>query len=138
MTKLLRALALTTGVICAAIGIYHFAGGIASVPGESHTNATVDSRERFYAAIFFGYGLLWIWTARQSPFAVTTAKWLSGIFLLGGFGRLLSMTVQGRPHEFQIVLTVVELVLPVVLLWLCHVHGRRKPTDSRPVENVAP
>ncbi|MFH8736660.1 DUF4345 domain-containing protein [Streptomyces sp. NPDC017964] len=84
------------GIACAAIGLYHLVLGIASVPGEGPTGATVDSRERFYNAIFFGYWLACIWVARQSPIPSTAVRWLAGIFLLGGIGRGLSVAVHGR------------------------------------------
>src|SRR5215204_2627696 len=100
MLLVLRWLALATGVACALIGAVHLMLGVASVPGATTANATVDSRERFYNAIFIGYGLAWIWAARQSPLAVMAIRWLAGIFLLGGVGRLLSLLVHGSPHWF--------------------------------------
>jgi len=118
MAMTLRWLALTIGIACVAIGVFHFILGIDSVPGEGNTGATVDSRERFYAAIFLGYGIAWIWAARQSPVPSTTVRWLSGIFLLGGVGRLLSMVIHGQPHWFQVALTVLELTLPLLFYWL--------------------
>lgn len=118
MARLLYWLALAMGVVCAGIGVVHFGLGIDSVPGEGAAGATVDSRERFYGALFFGYGLAWIWAARRSPIPSTVVRWLTGVFLLGAAGRLLSMLVHGQPHWFQVVLTVVELVLPPVFFWL--------------------
>lgn len=126
MARLLYWLALIMGVVCAAIGVFHFALGIDSVPGEGATGATVDSRERFYGALFLGYGLAWIWAARQSPIPSTVVRWLTGIFLLGAAGRLLSMLVHGQPHWFQVVLTVVELVLPPVFFWLASADEKAK------------
>lgn len=119
MARLLRPLLLITGVSCVAIGVVHLLFGIASVPGEHHAGATVDSRERFYAAIFVGYGVAWIWAARQSPVPAALVRWLAAVMLLGGIGRLLSMAVHGTPQWFQTVLTVVEIVVPPVFLWLC-------------------
>lgn len=115
MARVLRSLAWIMGVACVAIGVYHFIGGIDSVPGEDATGSTVDSRERFYAAIFLGYGLAWVWAARQSPVPTSAVRWLTGIFLLGGVGRLLSMLVYGQPHWFQLVLMVVELAVPALI-----------------------
>lgn len=126
MAIALRWLALITGIACALIGIAHLALGIESVPGEGSAGPTVDSRERFYAAVFLGYGLAWIWAARRSPIPLNAVRWLAGVFLLGGLGRALSMVVQGQPHWFQVVLTAVELVLPALLLWLSGA-GERAP-----------
>ncbi|WP_432097489.1 DUF4345 domain-containing protein [Streptomyces sp. bgisy100] len=124
MSGLLRWLVLVMGYACAAIGVFHFALGIDSVPGEGSAGATVDSRERYYGAIFLGYGLAWIWAARQSPIPARAVRLLAGVFLLGGVGRLLSLAVYGQPHWFQIVLTAVELALPPVYFWLSAVDER--------------
>lgn len=118
MSRTLRVLVLSMGVACVAIGAVHFLWGIDSVPGEAAAGATVDSRERYYGAIFLGYGLVWMWVGRQSPIPATTVRWLAGIFFLGGIGRLLSLAVHGQPQWFQVVLTVIELVLPPVFVWL--------------------
>ncbi|WP_020668146.1 DUF4345 domain-containing protein [Amycolatopsis nigrescens] len=118
MARLLKGLALAMGIACVAIGVFHFALGIDSVPGEGSAGATVDSRERFYGALFLGYGLAWIWTARQSPIPSKVVRWLTGIFLLGAVGRLLSLAIYGWPQWFQIALTVIELVLPPLYFWL--------------------
>ena len=124
MARSLRRLALLLGVACVAIGVLHFALGIDSVPGEAGAGATVDSRERFYGAIFLGYGLAWIWVARQSPVPASTVRVLAGVFLAGGVGRLVSLAVYGPPQWFQVVLATVELALPPLLWWLA-------PADER-------
>lgn len=117
MHTVLRRLAWVMGLACVVIGWFHLLLGVASVPGEATANATVDSRERFYNAIFIGYGLAWIWAARQSPLPLTAVRVLAGVLLLGGIGRLLSLAIHGPPHWFQLVLTVVELGLaPIYLL----------------------
>lgn len=118
MRSLLRWLALLTGVACAAIGVYHFSLGVWSVPGGRSAGATVDSRERFYNAIFFGYGVAWVWAARQRPLPLTLIRGLAALMFLGGIGRLISLAVWGRPHWFQQPLTVIEIVLPLLLFWL--------------------
>jgi len=118
MAKTLRALAWAMGVACVAIGLMHVLFGTASIPGELTAGATVDSRERFYNAIFAGYGLAWCWAAHQRPIPARVVRWLAAIFLLGGIGRLLSMAVHGRPHWFQLPLTALELVLPPIYWWL--------------------
>ncbi|MET7662944.1 DUF4345 domain-containing protein [Streptomyces sp. NPDC055059] len=125
MARLLKWLAMAMGITCAAIGLYHLVLGIASVPGEGSTGATVDSRERFYNAIFFGFGLAWIWAARQSPIPSKAVRWLAGIFLLGGIGRVLSVAVHGWPHWFQVPLSALELALPPLFFWLSTADERR-------------
>ena len=127
-TKTLRALLWLMGVSLVAIGFYHLIGGITSVPGtasvEGTARATVDSRERFYNPVFAGYGVLWIYAARQPAIPTTLVNWLTGVFLLGGIGRLLSLAIEGRPHWFQIPLSAIELVLPLVLFALVAVEQK--------------
>ncbi|MGW2230390.1 DUF4345 domain-containing protein [Streptomyces formicae] len=118
MARLLKWLSMAMGVACVAIGLYHVVLGIGSVPGEESAGATVDSRERFYNAIFLGFGLAWIWVARQSPIPSAVVRVLAGVFLLGGVGRLLSVAVHGWPHWFQVPLTVLEVGLPPLYFWL--------------------
>ncbi len=122
MARLLRWLAVAMGIACVAIGLYHVVLGIGSVPGagtaDTLAGKTVDSRERFYNAIFFGYGVAWLWVARQRPIPATLVYWLAGFMFLGGIGRIVSMIQYGAPHWFQIPLTVIELVLPPVYVWL--------------------
>ncbi len=118
MARTLKYLALLVGVCCVLIGLYHIVLGIRSVPGEELTNATVDSRERFYNAIFVGYGVAWIWAARQTPIPATAIRFLAAIFLLAAVGRLVSIADVGWPHWFQAALTAVEIVVPLVFFWL--------------------
>ena len=130
MATTLKRLVWAIGIACVAIGVFHFVLGVASVPGEAHAGATVDSRERFYGAVFLGYGLAWIWAARQSPIPAQAVRWLAGIFLLGGAGRVLSLLVHGRPQWFQLVLTAIEVGLPPIYLWLAPADERAQATAS--------
>lgn len=125
MTKTLKALALLMGVACALIGLYHLVLGQWSVPGAGPASATIDSRERFYSAIFLGYGLAWIWAARQSPLPLRLLTGLTAVFLLGGIGRVISWIDLGAPHWMQIAEGAVELVLPFVFFAL--IRSARRP-----------
>ncbi len=131
MTRLLKWLAVAMGVACAAIGLYHVVLGIGSVPGEGAADTlagrTVDSRERFYNAIFFGYGVAWLWAARQNPPPTTVIQWLAAFMFLGGVGRVISMLQYGAPHWFQIPLTIIELALPPFLVLLARRSARPTP-----------
>jgi|ERR1700742_2706433 Domain of unknown function (DUF4345) len=117
-TRNLKKLAVATGASSVAIGAYHFALGTSSVPGATDANATVDSRERFYSAIFAGYGLAWIQAARKSPIRADEVRLLAGVMLAGGAGRLLSLARNGRPHWFQNVLTALEFGFPAMFFAL--------------------
>ncbi|ONM47820.1 DUF4345 domain-containing protein [Nocardia donostiensis] len=118
MTRALTVLAWTMGVACALIGVAHMAVGPEITPGTAPIIATDDSQNRFFGAIFAGYGLAWIWAIRRTPVATDAIRWLAGIFFLGGLARLISLAVYGWPHWFIVALGVIELVLPPVFFWL--------------------
>ncbi|MFJ2893767.1 DUF4345 domain-containing protein [Streptomyces sp. NPDC087218] len=139
--KVLRGLGLAMGYACVAIGLFHVLLGNAAIPGEGSAGPTIDSLGRFFGAVFAGYGLGWLWAARQSPIPATAVRWLAGVFLLGAVGRVLSLAVHGWPHWFQVVLAVVELVLAPVLLLLADAGERaeaeRRATRVRAAEKEA-
>ncbi|MGW6981492.1 DUF4345 domain-containing protein [Streptomyces sp. NPDC054932] len=118
MARTLKWLVLVMGFACVAIGLAHVVLGNAAIPGAGDAGVTVDSLGRFLGATFAGYGLAWIWAARQSPIPASVVRWLAAVFLLGAAGRLLSLAVHGWPDGFQVALTVVELVMPPLYFWL--------------------
>ncbi|MEV6204556.1 DUF4345 domain-containing protein [Streptomyces sp. NPDC051771] len=126
MVTALRTLTRLMGWSCVAIGLYHVLLGNAALPGATSAGATVDSWGRFMGAAFVGYGLAWLWTARERPVPAQAVRLLAAVFLLGGVGRLLSVAVHGRPHGFQIALTVIELALPPVFFWLATADERAR------------
>ncbi|WP_418958210.1 DUF4345 domain-containing protein [Streptomyces tritici] len=130
MAKALRVLTLLMGWACVAIGLAHVALGNAALPGAAEAGPTVDSWGRFMGAAFAGYGLAWLWAARQRPIPAYAVRWLAAVFLLGGIGRLLSLAAEGRPHGFQIFLTVLELALPPLYFWLATAEERAPGSRS--------
>jgi hypothetical protein len=136
-TAMLRKLAYLNGGTCAAIGIGHvLKGSEISVGIGPEPNASVDSQEAFYGAIFAGYGAAWIWTARQPQPPSQLVRFLSGVMALGGVARVISMRRRGLPHPFWSALTAVELVVPAALVWLdddCR-RSRLRPIFQQEVE----
>ncbi|MFF4398754.1 DUF4345 domain-containing protein [Streptomyces sp. NPDC001480] len=118
MARALRVLAQLMGWSCVVIGVFHVVLGNAAIPGAGSAGTTVDSWGRFMGASFVGYGLAWLWVARQRPVPAQAVRWLAGVFLLGGVGRLISLAVHGWPQWFQTALAVIELGLPPVFFWL--------------------
>ena len=133
MAMALRTLTQLMGWACVMIGLFHVALGNAAIPGAGSAGATVDSWGRFMGASFVGYGLAWLWTARQRPIPARAVRWLAGVFLLGGVGRLLSLAVHGWPQWFQIALAVIELGLPPVFFWLADAGERTPRGDGEAV-----
>src|SRR6476646_2873816 len=109
VARVLHVLTQLMGWSSVAIGLFHVALGNAAIPGAGSAGTTVDSWGRFMGASFVGYGLAWLWAARQRPIPARVVRWLAGVFLLGGVGQLLSLAVHGWPQWFQIALAVIEL-----------------------------
>ena len=124
MVKYLRYLALLTGVICVGIGVYHALFGVDSVIGAGPADATVDSQERFYGALFAGYGAAWILAARQEPISANVIRLLAGTMFLGGAARVISWVDRGAPNWFYAVMMAVEFAVPAVFFAL--VQGSAK------------
>ncbi|MEU4085338.1 DUF4345 domain-containing protein [Streptomyces aureus] len=131
MARALRTLTRLMGWSSVAIGLYHVLLGNAAIPGAASAGTTVDSWGRFMGASFVGYGLAWLWAAQQRPIPARAVRWLAGVFLLGGIGRLLSLAVHGWPHWFQIVLAAIELGLPPILFWLADAEERTRRSEVR-------
>ncbi|MFE7551351.1 DUF4345 domain-containing protein [Streptomyces gardneri] len=134
--KTLRGLVLTMGYACVAIGIAHVLLGNASIPGAESAGPTIDSLGRFFGAIFAGYGLAWLWAARQRPIPATAVRLLTAVFLLGALGRLLSLAVEGMPHAFQVALAALELALSPLLFWLADAEEKAHPAPRAPGATV--
>lgn len=118
MEKALRWLCWAMGIACVLIGLAHIVLGPEAVPDTGALTVTDDNQNRFFGAIFAGYGLGWIWAARQSPIPGDSVRWLAGIFFVGGLARLVSVAEHGWPHGFVILLTALELALPPAYFWL--------------------
>lgn len=112
------------GWACVVIGVFHVLLGNTAIPGAGSAGPTVDSWGRFMGASFTGYGLAWLWAARQRPVPAQAVRRLAGVLLLGGAGRLISLAVHGWPQWFQTVLAVIELGLPPVFFWLADADER--------------
>lgn len=130
MAKALRVLTQVMGWACVAIGLFHVALGNAAIPGAGSAGSTIDSWGRFMGASFTGYGLAWLWAARQRPIPARVVRWLAAVFLLGGAGRLLSLAVHGWPQWFQSALAVIELGLPLVFFLLADAEERALRSDA--------
>src|SRR5665811_1886055 len=86
MNSALKWLAMVAGVACIAIGLAHVLLGTGAAPGVGAANATAESEDRFYGAVFVGYGVAWLWGAMQDPLPAKLFRFLAAIMLLGGIG----------------------------------------------------
>ncbi len=107
------------------VALLHLALGVradvllgAQVPELLLVEPSLNSQNRFYGVSFALYGVLfWIGAGDLRRYRVVLAAtwWM---FLAGGISRLYAWLADGPPSGWIIALTVVELVLPpLMLLW---------------------
>jgi hypothetical protein len=112
-----------TGALGEASFDFLLNSGLPSAP----LTASADSELRFYAALFFMFGVLCLRAARNIDHHSSIVPWLAAAFFAGGFGRALSWVMMGPPHPFYLLLMAIELIVPPVLmvLWLPLAADRR-------------
>ena len=83
-------------------------------------SATAESEARFYAVLWFAYGVLCILAAQELEQRRAWVPWLALVFFAGGCARLIAYFAVGPPHPFFVMLMIIELALPVIMLGLWH------------------
>jgi hypothetical protein len=117
MLKTFRFFIALFGAVCWLIALAHIIAGPTSIPGGGPVTATTDSEERFYAALFLGFGAALVWCSRDVRARSELLSFLLIIFFLGGTARIISVIQFGFPSELYTFLGVVELILPPILWW---------------------
>lgn len=112
------------GIGCALAGCLHLIFGpgadvmLGAELGAAVHDPVLDSQNRFYGAIFTGYGLLFVLAASNVERYGTLIRALSLIFFCGGLARLVAWWSSGAPSGFAVALLVSELTLPlIIMLW---------------------
>jgi hypothetical protein len=114
---------LTTSQLVVRICLFLFTaiallgGTLQFVLGQPDTTPRLDNVHRFLAGIYFGTGLICLWTAvtvRQQGMLVYL---IAVAVFLAGLGRVTSMSIVGLPEPRALWLgyLVPELVLPLVM-----------------------
>jgi hypothetical protein len=87
---------------------------------------------RFYAAWYVGAGLVLLRAAPRPETATTVVRAVAALLLLAAVARVVSVVVEGWPHWSQVVLMVLEFVIPAVVVPWQAVVARRAvaPTSA--------
>jgi hypothetical protein len=128
--RYLRGLLLILGASCFVIGLMHIAIGPSIIPGGVPVNATMDSEDRFFGALFAAYGAACLCCAGAVFERLTVAVMLAAAFFLGGLARLVSIAAVGLPHPFFIAMTAIETMVPPVMVWLAIVARRARAQEG--------
>jgi hypothetical protein len=105
----------TTVIFIASL---HVVLGPSAIPGSVSVNATMDSEDRFYAALFAAYGVALIWCIKDIERKSMVVYFLAATFFVGGLARLVSVAAVGLPNTFFIAMTVLELLIPVFMAFM--------------------
>jgi hypothetical protein len=118
MRKSLQVLLGLFGTTAIFISLLHIVLGPTSIPGSIPVNPTMDSEDRFYATLFMAYGAALLWCIKDIEQKNKVVYFLTLTFFVGGLARLVSMAAVGLPNAFFIVMTVLELLLPLVIAFM--------------------
>ena len=122
----------------AAIGL--IGGTLQMVLGQPDTTPRLDNVHRFMAGIYFGTGVISLWTAltirKQGTLPYLIAL---GVFM-GGIGRLVSISQVGMPQPTALWLgyLIPELVVPVVITFAQLAASRGAESFVRPPASGSP
>lgn len=118
MRKILQVFLGLFGVTAIFISLLHIVLGPAAIPGSIPVNATMDSEDRIYATMFLAYGVGLLWCIRDIERKSSFVYFLALTFFVGGLARLVSMALVGPPNAFFIVMTLLELIIPVFMAFM--------------------
>jgi hypothetical protein len=102
-------------LLVAAISL--FGGPLQMYLGQPETTPRLDNVHRFLGGVYFGSGLIGLWAAITIRQHNTLIYLIALAVLLGGIGRLISISIVGMPQPSSLWLgyLIPELVLPVII-----------------------
>ena len=118
MRRNLQLILAAVGATCAVIALVHIIVGPSSIPGSIAVNATMDSEDRFYATMFLAFGAALLWCVPGVERKSTIVYVLMLTFFLGGLARVMSIVAVGLPNALFTFLTFVELLLPLIIVYM--------------------
>ena len=90
--------------------------GADSVPAAGDPSPNLESELRFYSVWWIGAGLFLAWLAPRVEERTTELRVFCALLFLSGLSRVLAALATDWPSTGQIILMVLELVLPVVFV----------------------
>ncbi len=87
--------------------------------------ASADSHFRYLSGLLLGIGIAFATTIPGIERHTTRFRVLTGIVVVGGAGRLMSLLLRGAPDAAMLAALAMELVVtPALALWQARVAGR--------------
>jgi hypothetical protein len=123
--RLLQVLLGSLGLTAAAAGLVAVITGPEGQLGGERVGASIESEYRFYAALWFAYGIAALAVVPRVERATAAVCVLAGALFAAGLARALAWIEAGRPHDLYLVLLALELSIPQLLvLWQRRVRAR--------------
>lgn len=112
------ALGLTAALFMFRFGLPGALLGGEYIAGGTEVTAQLDSETRFLSTMMVGLSILAVWLVRNFEREPGLAALVAASAGFGGLTRIWSMYLFGLPGAPAIVATVIEVVLPLVILFL--------------------
>ena len=113
--------------LLAAISL--FGGALQMYLGEPEISPRFNNIHRFMAGIYFSMGPLAIWAAITIRKHNHLIFFLAFSVLMGGIGRLISMSIVGLPGDIFLIYLIPELSIPFIMI-LSQIYINRKLRDK--------
>ena len=130
MERGLQAVLAFLGVVAVVMGLVGVLGGGDLILDHGEFSNEIDSELRFFAAWYVAAGVFVLRAARRPAAETATVRILFGALFLAGCSRALSLVTVGTPHPVQVVLMVIELVLPFVVIPWQAALARARPAGQ--------
>jgi hypothetical protein len=118
MRKALQIVLAVGGAVAVLVGLLHVVLGPVVIPGSIPVNATLDSEDRFFGAMFAAYGAALVWCVKDIEGKHKIVFYLVLAIFAGGVARLISVAQAGLPHPFFLVMTAIELLVPPAVWYM--------------------
>src|SRR5262245_50740771 len=138
METLLRATLLGFGLCVVGISLGHIVFGPSVIPGSIPVNTTMDSEDRFYAVFFLAYGAAVLWCLKDWTSKLREIQLLMALFFVARLTRLVSIAAVGLPHPFFVVMTIIEFLVPPLVIFLSSSAIRNRARGSLTQPRRAP
>ena len=116
MAKNLTRTLYVVAIVPILAGLWTVVAGADSVPDPNGAPPNVESELRFYAVWWIGAGLFLAWLAPRVTERTLELRVFFALLFLAGLSRGLAALDTDWPSTGQVILLVLELVLPVVFI----------------------
>ncbi|MCB0488456.1 MAG: DUF4345 domain-containing protein [Cyclobacteriaceae bacterium] len=95
-----------------------FGGSMQMLVGQPDTTPRLDNIHRFLAGIYSGMGIICFWTGWTIRKQDTLVFLISLGAMMGGIGRMVSISILGIPEPHPLWLTYLgaELIIPIIAM----------------------